>query len=310
MALCRNAWRSGGAAAALAMLLAGSLPAAPARSMAPPALFHEKWIDGTAAAEPDTQVQALDGDSFVIRQSVRTNFEAPFLYLLFGRDKALLLDTGAENGVIRPTVDRIIREWLAAHHKDHLPLVVAHSHSHGDHIAADASFRDRPDTVVVGLKPADVAAFFGVKNWPEDIASFDLGGRALSIIPTPGHQAAHIMIYDPTLRILLSGDALYPGRLYVPVNHMDEARASIDRLAAFAAGHPIHALLGAHIEMTKTPGLDYVQNAQAHPDEHRLELSPDSIGALQAGLKTPLEKQWHAQVHDDFIIYPVPPRPQ
>lgn len=302
--------RSKKVALALVSCLAANTLAAPARSAPAPALFHEAWINGTAATEAETQVQALDADSFVIRQSIKTNFEAPFLYLLFGQNRALLVDTGAEHGVIRPTVDRVVNAWLAAHHRDHLPLIVAHSHSHGDHIAADASFRERPDTTVIGLTPADVASFFGIRSWPKDVVTFDLGGRALNIIPTPGHQAAHIMIYDPQLKIMLSGDALYPGRLYVPVNHMDEARAGIDHLAGFAATHPIRALLGAHIEMTMTPGLDYVQNAQAHPNEHPLELSPDIVAEVQNGLRVPLEKEWHAQVHDDFILYPVPPRPQ
>ena len=57
-----------------------------------------------------------------------------------------------------------VAEWLAAHGRQAIPLVVAHSHAHGDHIAGDAAFRDRPDTVLVGLKPADVAAFFGIKR--------------------------------------------------------------------------------------------------------------------------------------------------
>jgi len=273
-----------------------------------PNLFHEPWIDGTRAEEPATQVQSLDRDTFVIRQSVKTNFEAPFLYLIFGHDKALLVDTGADGGRIRPAVDKIMMEWLAARHRTDIPLIVAHSHSHGDHIAGDAAFRDRPNTVVIGLKPEDVAGFFGIKNWPEDIVSFDLGGRVLSIIPTPGHQKAAIMIYDPRLKVLLSGDTLYPGRLYVPVNFMAEERASIDRLAAFAAKHPIRAALGAHIEMTRAPRRDYPHEAATHPNEHRLELPAESIGELQTGLKADLETPDRPQVHDSFIIYPVPPR--
>ena len=273
-----------------------------------PKLFREPWIDGTRADEPATQVQSLDRDTFVIRQSVKTNFEAPFLYLIFGHDKALLVDTGAEGGRIRPAVDKIMMEWLAAHHRTDIPLIVAHSHSHGDHIAGDAAFRDRPNTVVIGLKPEDVAGFFGIKNWPEDIVPFDLGGRVLSIIPTPGHQKAAIMIYDPRLKILLSGDTLYPGRLYVPVNFMAEERSSIDRLAAFAAKHPIRAALGAHIEMTRTPKRDYPHEAATHPNEHRLELPAESIGELQIGLKADLDAPDRPQVHDSFIIYPVPPR--
>lgn len=271
-------------------------------------LFAEKWIDGTLPQEPATQVQQLDGDSFVIRQSVKSNFEAPFLYLLFGHDRALLVDTGAEGGQIRPAVDRLIAQWLAAHGRRSIPLVVAHSHSHGDHVAGDAAFRERPDTTLVGLKPSDVAAFFGIRDWPKGIATFDLGGRALSIIATPGHQAAAIMIYDPRLKILLSGDTLYPGRLYVPVNFMGDNRASVDRVASFAAKHPICAVLGAHIEMTSEPGRDYGHEAPEHRHEHPLQLPPQAIGELRAGLQKPLNTPDQRQVHDHFIIVPVPAR--
>jgi glyoxylase-like metal-dependent hydrolase (beta-lactamase superfamily II) len=296
------------AKAGLAWLLACAAPSLAAASTPLPELFAESWIDGTKPQEPEAQVQALDRDTFVIRQSIKTNFEAPFLYLIFGRDRALLVDTGAEGGRIRPVVDRIVADWLAANHRSGIPLVVAHSHSHGDHIAGDGAFRERPDTVVVGLKDTDVAAFFGVVNWPDGIASFDLGGRELSIIPTPGHQKAAIMVYDPRLQILLSGDTLYPGRLYVPVNFLAEERASVDRLAAFAAEHPIRAALGAHIEMTQTPGRDYGHEAPTHPNEHPLELPAEMIGELQAGLKAPLDVPDRPQVHDRFIIYPVAAR--
>lgn len=296
-----------GAAVFLAGCLLG-IPLAGAQAKAPPALFAERWIDGTNGAEPATQVQALDADTFVIRQSVKTNFEAPFMYLLFGRDKALLIDTGAEDGQIRPAVDALIADWLTTNKRSSIPLVVAHSHSHGDHVAGDAAFRDRPDTTVLGLKPDDVARFFGIDPWPDAIARFDLGGRKLSILATPGHQAAAIMVYDPRLNILLSGDTLYPGRLYVPVNFVPDNRASIDRLAAFAATHPIRAVLGAHIEMTRTPGRDYPQEAASHPDEHPLELPASSIAELRDGLAARLDVPGEGQVHDHFIIMPVPAR--
>ena len=292
------------------MLACGAVSAsgANAKNAPLPKLFAQKWIDGTVPGEPVTQVQALDADSFVIRQSVKTNFEAPFLYLLFGRDRALLVDTGAEGGQIRPTVDRLISGWLAQHGRSTMPLVVAHSHSHGDHVAGDAAFRNRPDTIVVGHKPSDVADFFGIARWPDEIVRFDLGGRALNIIPTPGHQAAAIMIYDPKLRILLSGDTLYPGRLYVPVNFLADDRASVDRVAAFSAKHAIRAVLGAHIEMTRTSGRDYPHEAPTHPDEHPLELPVRTILQLQTGLKAPFNIPDKPQVHDRFIIVPVAAR--
>lgn len=274
----------------------------------PKPLAFAPWINGTAANEPETQVQAIDADTFVIRQSVKTNFEAPFLYLLFGRDRALLLDTGAGGLKIRPTVDRLVADWRARHGGRAIRLVVAHSHGHGDHHAGDDEFRDRPDTDVVGLTPFEVAAFFRFADWPQGVARFDLGGRVLDLLATPGHQPAHIMVYDGRTRLLFSGDMLYPGRLYVPLNHFDDFRSSAERLAAFAGTHPIRALLGAHIEMTTAPGKDYQMEAPVHADEHGLALAPSAIEELRAavvkaGLVPAIDR------HADFIVYPVPARP-
>ncbi|KQM19039.1 MBL fold metallo-hydrolase [Novosphingobium sp. Leaf2] len=278
--------------------------AAPVTS--PPRFDH--WIDGTTASEPETQVQKIDEDTFVIRQSVKTNFEAPFLYLLFGKDRALLLDSGAGGLKIRTPVDRLIAEWQARHGGRAVHLVVAHTHGHGDHHAGDDEFRARPDTDVVGLGPDQVAAFFHIADWPRGTGRFDLGGRVLDIIPTPGHEPAHIMVYDARTRLLFSGDMLYPGRLYVPTDQFDVYRASADRLAQFARTHPVRALLGAHIEMTNMPGHDYPMAAGTHPSEHRLPLSPAAINEFRkavANAASPPVIDRHA----DFIVYPRPPKP-
>lgn len=279
-----------------------------AASSAPELPRFKPWIAGTTTHEPETQVQRIDADTFVIRQSVKTNFEAPFLYLLFGKDRALLIDTGAGGLKVRPAVDRLIDEWRTRHDNRPIRLVVAHSHGHGDHHAGDDEFRGRPGTDVVGLTPEAVASFFQIQVWPRDIGRFDLGGRVLDIIPTLGHQPAHIMVYDARTRLLFSGDMLYPGRLYVPLDKFGEFRASADRLAAFAATHSIRALLGAHIEMTTTPKQDYPMEAASHPSEHPLPLSPRVIGELQqavakAGPVPQIDR------HADFIVYPVPPKP-
>jgi glyoxylase-like metal-dependent hydrolase (beta-lactamase superfamily II) len=273
-----------------------------------PASPFQHWIDGTSASEPQTQLQAYDADTYVIRQSVRTNFEAPFLYLIFGRDRVLLLDTGAGGMKIRPAVDEAIQRWLSARHRKSIPLVVAHSHGHGDHVAGDAEFADRPDTVVIGRKPAEVADFFGIRDWPNQIVKFDLGGRTLDIIPTPGHQPAHIMIYDQRTRLLLSGDSLYPGRLYVPTNLFDDYRSSIDRVAAFTGTHTVSWILGAHIEMTREPGEDYPDLAKEHPNEQALQLPPASLIELQASLHR-MGASVVRDAHDTFIVYPAPVRP-
>lgn len=291
----------------LTLALTAAFLAGPATANDPHPFAH--WIDGTTAAEPQTQVQRYDADTYVIRQSVRTNFEAPFLYLLFGRDRALLIDTGAGGLKIRPTVDAVIARWLASHGRTSIPLVVAHSHSHGDHRQGDSEFATRPDTTVVGLKPEDVARFFGITHWPDDIATFDLGGRVLSIIPTPGHEAAHIMVYDPRTRLLFSGDMLYPGRLYVPTDQFPAFVVSTNRVATFARTHPIAMLLGAHIEMTDTPGKDYAMEAPAHPHEHPLELPTSAITRLQGAVRGMASAPVISN-QGDFILFPRPPKPQ
>ena len=41
------------------------------------------------------QVHAYNDDFYILRQAAYTNYEKPFLYLLFGNDRAILFDTGA-----------------------------------------------------------------------------------------------------------------------------------------------------------------------------------------------------------------------
>ena len=267
-------------------------------------LFAEKWIDATHGPEPDMQVQQVDANTFVIRQSIKTNFEGPFLYLFFGNDKALLLDTGAGGLKIRPTIDGVIAKWLAAKGKTSIPLIVAHTHAHGDHIAGDAEFASDPNVTVVGHKPEDVAAFFGIKTWPTEIVPFDLGGRVLQIIPSPGHEPAEITVYDPETKLLQMGDELYPGRLYVTAGNFETFRDTVDRIVTFTRTHAVSWVMGNHIEMTAKPGRDYPMHTAAHPNEHPLELPYADLLKLQASM----HKMTGAQldIHKDFILYPTP----
>jgi glyoxylase-like metal-dependent hydrolase (beta-lactamase superfamily II) len=288
------------------LLLATSVVSAavPAHS-----LLFKPWINGVSAGESQTQVQRYDEDTYVIRQSIRTNFEGPFLYLLFGRERVLLIDTGAGGLLVRPTIDRVIADWTARHHRISIPLVVSHSHSHGDHHQGDAEFQDRPNTVVVGLYPKDVADFFKIADWPNQIVSYDLGGRVLDIIPTPGHQSAHIMMFDRKTRLLFSGDSLGPYRLYVPMNEANTYRDSIDRVAAFTKGKYVSWILGAHIEMTTMPGELISDEAPTHPDEHVLEISYSNLPELQTALHA-MGDNLVLQAHHDFVIFPKPAREQ
>lgn len=287
-------------------LLAVVLLTLPATALAKP--LFQPWIDGTGASEPQMQVQRYDADTFVIRQSVKTNFEAPFLYLLFGKDRVLLLDSGAGGLKIRPTVDGVIADWLRAHNRATIPLVVAHSHSHGDHRMGDVEFKDRPDTTVVGWTAPEVAAFFRFGAWPTDTVKYELGGRTLDVIATPGHHPSHIMIFDEKTRLLLSGDTLYPGRLYVPTDQFAAYRDSLDRAVAFTRSRHVSHILGAHVEMTTSPGKDFAQAAPTHPSEHALELPYADLLELQAAVHK-MGDAAAKDVHDDFIVFPLTPRP-
>jgi glyoxylase-like metal-dependent hydrolase (beta-lactamase superfamily II) len=273
------------------------------------ALPFEPWINGVLRGEPQMQVQRLDDDTYVIRQSIRTNFEGPFLYVLFGSDRALLIDTGAGGLKVRPTIDRVIAEWAVRHQRISIPLVVAHSHSHGDHHQGDAEFQDRPDTTVLGLYPKDVADFFKIADWPNQIVPYDLGGRVLDIIPTPGHQSAHIMMFDRKTRLLFSGDSLGPYRLYIPMNEAKTYRDSIDRVAAFTKDLHVSWILGAHIEMTTKPGELIPDEAPYHSDEHVLEISYSNLPELQTALHA-MGDSLEQQAHRHFVIFPKPAREQ
>jgi glyoxylase-like metal-dependent hydrolase (beta-lactamase superfamily II) len=271
-------------------------------------LMNQSWIHGSENCEQNNdesiQVVKYNSNTWILRQNKCTNYEAPFMFLFFGDDKALLMDTGAtkEEDVfpLYNTVKEIIDEWSEMHGE--VELIVAHTHKHGDHYAADDQFKGKPNTRVVGLEVDDLKTYFSIANWPEEMVDFDLGNRLLNIIPIPGHQASSIAVYDTTTKILLTGDTFYPGRLYV--KDWNAFKLSIDRLVKFTNNHEVTAILGNHIEMTQTPGEDYPMGTMYQPNEHQLPLSAVDLKELSSALITLGDKRT-MEVHDSFIIYPV-----
>ena len=271
-------------------------------------LFQASWNSGQNADEPAFQAQKLDENTIAIRQSLRTSFEAPFLYLLFGGERALLIDTGVEGVDLRSEIDGLLGEWAAAHGKAVPTLVVMHSHRHRDHTGGDAQLADRPDTTIVGLELADIAAFFGIEDWPNQVGSIDLGGRKLQIVPTPGHADSHVMVFDPTTRILFSGDAIYPGRLFYQCESAATYEASINRIANYVAENQVKWLLGGHIEMSTTPGQPFPQDEKVRHGEHLLELPASIVGKIQTALKAQAG-QPRVQPFEEFWLLPHPADP-
>ncbi len=271
-----------------------------------------RWIHGTArahgAGDPPIQVHHYDEHTVILRQSKSVHFEAPFMFLLFGNDRALLLDTGATADAasfpLRATVDDLVTSWLAAHPRDDYGLVVAHTHGHHDHVAADGQFAGRPGTKVVARDDAAVRSFFGFGDgWPAEIVQFDLGGRVLEVIGSPGHHKAAITIYDPWTGILFTGDTVLPGRLYA--FDFPAFAATLDRLADFTAAHPVTHVLGCHVELASKPGHDFPIGARYQPDERAPQLTVTQLTAVRDAAHS-VSGQRGVHKFDDFIIFNEP----
>jgi len=145
-----------------------------------------------------------------------------------------------------------------------------------------------------------------LKTWPEDSAAYALNGRLIDVIPIPGHEPASIAFYDRRTGLLLTGDTLYPGRLYV--RDGPAFSASIQRLVAFTRDKPVAHILGAHIENSRTPYLDYPEGTKYQPDEHALVLGRAHLLELNDAL-TEMRGTFVRRVFRDFTVWPVLPQP-
>lgn len=273
--------------------------AAQAQTIIPGTLPRQWRPAGPRCTEvPDFEIREYNEDFFILRQSGCTHPEKPFLFLLFGERRALLLDSGAGKADVARAVQTLRVAHAARRGGAVLPLLVAHSHAHGDHTAGDADLAKLPDVTVIGTRVDDVIAAFGLTGWPRVPAAYDLGGRTLDIIPSPGHEASSIAVYDRRTAILLPGDTLYPGRLYVQDGRAFEE--SIQRLVTFTATRPVAHILGTHIENSATPFVDYPAGTVFQPDEHVLELGRAHLLELRDHLRAPLQ----LTVLRDFSIVP------
>lgn len=273
-----------------------------------------RWIHGigpdSQAVDPALQIQHHAEHTVVLRQSMALNYEAPFLYLLFGYRAVLLFDTGATSDPglfpIRRVVDELVDEWRKS--RDLGPdyrLVVAHSHSHDDHTAGDSQFLERPSTVIQGVGVDDVIRFYGFpKDDIDNLVSFDLGGRRIEVLRIPGHDAASIAIFDPWTGWILTGDTVYPGRLYV--RDSVAFRRSISNLVKLAGARGATALMGCHVEMSTQPGIDYPRGTLWQPDEPGIAMRVSQLGRVADVMY--VTENYGRYDFDDFILISEPTR--
>ena len=272
-------------------------------------VLPDRWMTGgpRCMEMPEWQVHEYNPNLYILRQSGCTDFEKPFVFLLFGADKALLLDTGSRNGDLAPTLQRTVHNWLKMNSRPAVPLIVVHTHGHEDHIAGDAAIRELHDPAMpLMVVPAEVQAdrdFFRMNRWPEDTGAVDLGDRIIDVIAIPGHSDTSIALYDRRTAILFAGDSLYPGRLYV--HDFAEFQASTERLIRFTEGKPVAHILGNHIEQTRTPYQDYPVGTIYQPDEHELQLSRGSLLELEDALVSLHGRPARVALRD-FTIWPSP----
>jgi hydroxyacylglutathione hydrolase len=117
------------------------------------------------------------------------------MYLVAGRDRAVLIDTGFGGGDLAGCVRGIAN----------LPLAVVNTHAHGDHAGGNSQFP------AVHIHRLDLEAVrplsAGVELVPiEEGLILDLGGRKLEVIEAPGHTAGSIVLLDSAANLLFAGD--------------------------------------------------------------------------------------------------------
>ena len=209
-------------------------------------------------------VYKLENDVFAIYEP--RQWQEVISYLILGKEKALLFDTG--NGIGK--ISRVVNQLTS------LPVIVINSHTHFDHIGGNSEFSDilAMDTdytknnsggysnelvweevskdALCGALPDDInpATYhtpnFKVKKFITDGYIIDLGDRILEVLSTPGHTPDAISILDSDLGLLWVGDLYYDGPiwLFVPESDLDAYYQSVERLCNIVPRlntlHPAH----------------------------------------------------------------------
>ena len=263
----------------LCMLLTACSILSRAHSQVVPGTMHVRWNEGSEDCskdpQPPLQIHRYNAQTFILRESLCATYEAPFIYLLIGKTKALLIDTGAvTDAKIMPLGETVIS--FLANSGSRLPLMVVHTHGHLDHRSGDDQFRGLPNVEVVPTDLGSVKSRLGIADWPNGVGQIDLGDRVIDVIPTPGHYPSHVAYYDRQTELFFSGDFLLPGRLLIEDTNADLASAR--RVAEFVEERPVSYVLGAHIERDKLGNTFF--GTRHHPNERPLQLSKQDLLAL------------------------------
>ncbi len=136
-------------------------------------------------------------------------------YLLLGKEKAMLVDSGVLLEDLRAFVETLTD----------LPVIVVNTHGHGDHITGNRFFdecymhpRALPGAKRFFANRERIPAEW-IRDWKceptlvEEGYTFDLGGRQVEVIEIPCHSAGDIALLDHKDHLLFTGDDLEVGQI-------------------------------------------------------------------------------------------------
>ena len=176
-------------------------------------------------------------------------------YLIEGKEKALLVDTGMGQGDLPGLVRRLTR----------LPVEVAVTHPHGDHMHKAERFSKiylhKNDIARLREHPEKFpAAFSQGSQWPELVpieegTKINLGGGVVvETLELGGHTPDSVVFADDFHKLLCTGDAIGSGYIALMICPEDQMLPYIetyrDNLERFAKHLPRlkdYAWLGGHV---------------------------------------------------------------
>lgn len=241
--------------------------------------WNEGAADCSKTPQPPLQVHRYNAQTFILRESPCATYEAPFMYLLIGSTRALLIDTGDVADPKQVPLAKTIMSLLPGGGSSKMPLIVVHTHGHLDHRRGDPQFQSLANVQVVPTDLEHVKQYFHFGNWPNDSSRLELGDRTIDVLPTPGHYPSHVSYYDRNTGLFFSGDFFLPGRLII--DDATDDLASAQRVADFIRDRPITHVLGGHIELDAN-GDAFAFGSSYHPNEHVLQLSKQDLLDLPA----------------------------
>ena len=147
-----------------------------------------------------------------------------YLYLLEGRERALLIDTGYGCGDLRKYVERLMAK----------PIVVVNTHGHPDHTGGNGWWQEVHMHSDAAADIANMPPLPGRRQllWPdytkvfvEEGFLFDLGGRVVEVIEIPAHASGSIALLDRGTCMLFSGDEIEAGQVLLFDYHANDRAA-------------------------------------------------------------------------------------